>query len=135
MLHSHSLLRQAATILKCCRLHKFYYITRWPKTLKVLSEYLLSSSMNILSSLSRHADTMDSLDYLAIYLYKPSLLISHVDAVQCLHRADELKVFLLANKAVSMCSNPQEKFAYEFALTSVPRTSCSSYLDGLRDDI
>ena len=41
------------------------------------------------------ADSMDAFDTLTIRPYQPSLLVSHLDGIQCLHRPDECKFLLV----------------------------------------
>ena len=52
--------------------------------------------ISLYSSSSTHADNTDSFDYHTICLYRPSLLASLLECIQCPYKGDECKSLLLS---------------------------------------
>ena len=53
--------------------------------------------LSIVLYLSRYAENMDFLDFLAHHLYWPLLLANPLDSIQCWQRADECKFLLMTS--------------------------------------
>ena len=126
--HINTISKRSLTFQRACIIFPLFLF--WQIVWRGRFSQYLSSSLS--SSSSSRADSMDSFGSLAIHSYCSLQSLGSLDCIQCPHKADECKSWLVGHHWHVHPLEPTGDVTYDFILTSpiMLRMCCSSFLDG-----